>query len=402
MIKRIAPEQAAQMLLQLPVDYKTEYVSLPDSLNRILAEDVYSVFPLPPFEKSSFDGFAFRSCDVPGTLPIEGYLPAGVQNLSPLKPGYASRIFTGAPLPPGADAVVRFEEVTDNGNSVIIDKAFKPNSNVIAVGEDCAKGICLAEKGVRLSAAHVGMLASQGMGRVLVYRRPKAVVIATGSELAIPGSPRPAYGIYDCNTYTLSSYLKALGFDVISEGIVEDNPRHISDVVRKAMDSDADIVLTTGGASVGDFDYALATANTIGADVLFWKVRMKPGGALLAAVRNNKALLSLSGNPGAALTSLMTVLLPYIQKLTGVNSELKIVKLPIRSPMPKSAHNMRFLRGHLIIENGQAWFEENIGQGNGMLSSFVNFTAIGVVPPHVGPLNSGDEIEILILPRCIY
>lgn len=402
MLKRIEPKQAAEILLDLPVVQKTECVSLLDALNRVAAEDVYSSFPLPPFEKSSFDGFAFRACDVPGTLPIEGFLPAGVQTISPLKPGYAARIFTGAPLPPGADAVVRFEEVTDNGTHVSIDKAFKPNSNIIKIGEDCPAGVCLTGKGDRLSAAHVGMLATQGMDRICVYRKPKAIVIATGSELALPGNPRPAYGIYDCNTYTVSSYLKALGFEVIPKGIVEDDPRHIADIVREAMDSDADVVMTTGGASVGDFDYAVATAEAIDAQVLFWKVRMKPGGALLAAVRNGKALLSLSGNPGAALTSLMTVLLPYMQKLTGVNSELKTVRLPIQNPMPKKAHNTRFLRGHITVDNGRAVFEENEGQGNGMLSSFVDFNAVGIVLPNTGPLEAGDVIPVLLLPRCIY
>jgi len=402
MITRIEPAQAYQLLLDLPVERKREIIPLQDALGRILAEDIFSTFPLPPFEKSAFDGFAFRSSDVPGTLPIDGFLPAGVQSVSALKDGHAARIFTGAPLPPGADAVVRFEEVVDSGTHVTIDKAFRPNSNIIQQGEDCPAGVKLAGQGERISAAHVGMMASQGMDRVCVFRRPKAVIIATGSELALPGSPRPAYGIYDCNSYTIGSYLKALGFDTESRGIVEDDAQHIARMVQEAMDSDADIVLTTGGASVGDFDYAVATAETIGAEILFWKVRMKPGGALLAAVRNGKALLSLSGNPGAALTSLMTVLLPYIQKLTGVNCELKMAKLPLYRKMEKKAHNTRFLRGHQIIENGKIYFAENEGQGNGMLSSFLDFNMIGIIPPNVGPLEVHTEIDVLLLPRSIY
>lgn len=402
MLKRIEPSAAAEVLLSQPVSHRCETVALTDALGRVLAEDIHAAFPMPPFDKSPFDGFAFRAEDVPGRLPIVGSLPAGTQTVPPLTPGTATRIYTGAPVPVGANAVCKFEETVDEGTYVTISRSFAPNKNVIAAGEDYPGGAILAEKGVHLSPAHLGQLASQGINAVKVFRKPRAAVIVTGTELSEPGTPRPAYGIYNSNAYTVAGYLQQMGFTVDFGGIVEDDPQRITETVQAALDADTDLVVTTGGASVGDYDYALTAAENLQADILFWKVRMKPGGALLASVKNGKVLLSLSGNPAAALTSLLTVVQPFLRKLTGASGKLQVVQLPLGTSLTKDAAVTRFLRGHMAIENGTAYFQENDGQGNGMMASFANCDMIGIIPPDSGTLEAGAMISALALPRDLF
>lgn len=402
MQKHVSPFTAAQIMLSQPVSLKTERIELRDALGRILAEDVRAAFPMPPFSKSPFDGFAFRAEDVPGTLPICGVIAAGDPAPESLKPNTAVRIFTGAPVPSGADAVTRFEHTVIENEHVTIPEAFFSGKNVIPTGEEYQAGTLLVPKHVKLSPAHLGLIASQGLKSVLVYQRPKAACITTGSELAPPDQERPKYCIYDSSSHALLGYLRQIGFDVQTQCVLPDVPEQIEAAVRQAMDSDADLVFTTGGASVGDYDFAVSTAERIGAEILFWKVRVKPGGALLAATRGGKILLGLSGNPAAAIMSLLTVLQPYLRKLTGVEFDLRAEQLPLRNAMPKSSTSTRMLRGKLLIENGRAWFQEHQGRGNGTISSFVACDLIGIIPPGAGPLKAGELISVLRLPRDLY
>ena len=168
--------------------------------------------------------------------------------------------------------------------------------------------------------------------------------------------------------------------------------------MQAALESDAAIVLTTGGASVGDYDFADATARALQAERLFWKVNMKPGGALLVSRWREKLLINLSGNPAAALMSLLTVLRPFLERLTGSRDQAEELELPVREPMPKTSSVERMLRGHLHIAEGQAWFVEHQGRGNGNIASFAGCELIGAVPGGSGPLEKGDRIRAIRLP----
>lgn len=190
-----------------------------------------------------------------------------------------------------------------------------------------------------------------------------------------------------------------MGFYVEPGQIIPDDAQQIAAAVRKYMDSDIDLVISTGGASVGDYDYALATAKSIGAEILFWKVHMKPGGALLVSKRENKLLLGLSGNPAAALMSVLTVLQPYFRKLTGSAYRNIELNMPILRDMPKVSSAARMLRGHMTIIDGKASFEEHDGQRNGNLNSFADCSLIGVIPGKSGPLTAGDSIHVIQLPK---
>lgn len=399
MRKSIELDTAMEIMSRLEAQPQREQVPLEQALDRVLAEDIRAAFPMPPFDKSPFDGFALRAEDIPGTLPVAGVVAAGDTHVPVLAAGTAVRIFTGAPIPPGADVVLKQEDTEYTQSHVTVHQPAEPNTNVIKAGEDFEAGEVLARAGEKISAAMLGVFASQGLGVLPVFRRPRAVILSTGSELSAPGTPRPDYGIYNSSYYALQGYLEKMGFEVAPAQIIPDDAASISRMVTKYMDSDADLVITTGGASVGDYDYALSTAQTIGAEILFWKVQMKPGGALLVSQKGNRVLLGLSGNPAAALMCVLTVVQPYLRKLTGGNQGNQELRLPIYRDMPKTSSATRLLRGHMVLEGDRVFFQENAGQRNGNIASFGNCSLIGVIPGHSAPVRAGELIRVFRLPE---
>ena len=391
-------EEAKRLLDRLPVSLKTETVALSESLDRVLAEDCFSRLAVPPFDKSPFDGYACRAEDTPGTLHVVGVAAAGGSPLPSLGRREAIRIFTGAPLPTGADTIVKQENVTASEGEVMVPFACVSGQNVIGKGEDIQPGSLLGGKGTRLAPGHLGQLASQGIDRLPVFRRPGAVLIPTGTELFEPGRERSPHGIYNSSSFTLSAVMKKMGLDVDRRDIVPDDAKAVADAVYAALESDAQVVFTTGGASVGDFDFAAKTAGLLGAKPLFWKVNMKPGGALMVSTRQDKLLVNLSGNPAAAMMSLLVILRPRLERLCGMTCTEEEWELPAWSPMPKTCSVKRLLRGHLLVEEGRAWFAEHQGRGNGNLGSFVGCDLIGIVPGGSAPLEKGDMIRALRLP----
>ena len=398
MLKHVTMQEAISLTLEQPVSRRMEDVPLSDALGRVLAEDVHAQTDLPPFNKSPFDGYAYRTADAPGTLRVVGVHTAGVQRLTELHPGEAVQIFTGAPVPESADAVVKQENVTRAGDEITVSAPANPGTNVILRGEDVRCGALLIPGGTRLLPAHLGELAGQGIANVRVWRRPKAVLLPTGSELAEPGEVCQRYGIYNSSSIVLTSYLTRMGIDVRRGAIVPDEEEATYQAVRAALESDADVVFTTGGASVGDFDFAVRTAQRMGAETLFWKVRMKPGGALIVSRVGEKLLVGLSGNPAAAVMSLLVVLRPWLMKLTGAIDRACWLTLPLEADMPKTSRAVRLLRGKLSFDGGNVWFSEQAGRGNRNLASFAGCEFIGVVPGGGEPLARGDMIQALRLP----
>ena len=389
MKEHIETEEARQLLERFSFSPETETIALSDSLDRILAEDCFARLAVPPFDKSPFDGYACRAEDTPGRLRVIGAAAAGCGALPRLGRGEAIRIFTGAPLPAEADTIVKQEDVTACGGEVVVPSACVSGQNVIGKGEDIQPGARLIGKGTRLEPGHLGLLASQGIHQLSVFRRPRAVLIPTGTELFEPGQACSAHGIYNSSSFALCAVMKKLGLEVSRTA------------VRAALESDAQLVFTTGGASVGDFDFAAKTAGQLGAEPLFWKVNMKPGGALMVSTWRDKLLVNLSGNPAAAMMSLLVILRPWLERLCGETGTEEELELPVRSPMPKTCSVKRLLRGHLLVEEGRAWFAEHQGRGNGNLGSFVGCDLIGIVPGGSAPLEKGDLICALRLPSYL-
>lgn len=401
MTERLSLEAAVEVMRAQRVLRKTEKIPLPSALDRVLAQEVSASIPVPPFDKSPFDGYALRSEDAPGLLKIAGVTAAGDNRADALEHGYARRIFTGAPIPEGADAVVRQESVKLREDGVWVPMGIQTGNNIVRRGEDLAPGALIARPGQRLSPPLLGVLASQGLETLCVYNRPLAVILPTGNELFEPGEACRPYGIYNSSSPVLAAYLSRIGFAVKREHIVPDDPVRVCRSVRELLEGDASIVFTTGGASVGDYDFAETSAKALGAETLIQKVNVKPGGALLVSRVGEKLLVSLSGNPAAAVMSLLVVLLPYLFELTGEKLEAERIRLPLLDEMPKTSAAVRLLRGRLAFEDGTVWFAENRGRGNGNLSSFLNCELIGIAPCDAGPLQRGDVIEALRLPNFL-
>lgn len=395
-------EEAAALLLRESFRKGPELIPLRHALGRILACDCMAHTAIPPFDKSPFDGYACKAADLPGRLTVIGTAAAGCRELPELSAGQALRIFTGAPVPSGADAVIRQEEVRVNGMTVCIEHAVRPGTNIIRKGEDLGASQPLLRAGTRLAPGHLGLLASQGIAEVDVFSKPVVSLIPTGSELYEPGEHCGPYGIYNSSSYVLAAYLGKMGFAVSRLPIVPDKEDAMLTAVSRALESEADLVLTTGGASVGDYDFAARTAAALGCEQLFRKVNMKPGGALLASRWKGKLLINLSGNPAAALMSLLTVLRPALSAMTGAQEETVFCQLPVWEPMPKTSSSVRMLRGRLLLEDGRAWFLEHQGRGNGNIASFAGCELIGIVPGGSAPLEKGDRIRVLRLPSYLH
>lgn len=400
MRKAISVEEAQMLLLSRAEKKEMEDVLLTNSMNRVLACDIYAGIPMPPFNRSPLDGYALRGEDTvkasdenPVVLRITEEVYAGKTPVHMVVPGTAAKILTGAPIPEGANSVVRFEDTEWDSQYVRISEPVEPNANYIYKGEELQKNSLILEKGTLITPAVMGLMATQGIAACKVYAKPVAALITTGSELSDIGEQLCPGKIYNSSLYTLSGHLRSLGLECVEAGNVGDDPDSIASRITEAL-ALSDIVITTGGASVGDYDYMPASLKKIGAKIMFEQVKMKPGSATLAAQKNGKLILCLSGNPGAAIIGMMRVMQPYLLKYCGrrdyMPAEINVI---LKSDFKKSSHITRFLRGRLVIDNGMAFFEENSGQGNGMIKSFLGFDLIGEIPAGSPPVPGGTMIK---------
>jgi molybdopterin molybdotransferase len=392
--------QAVGMLCAHAAPRETETVKLADALGRVPATDIRAVIPSPPFDRSPFDGYAFRGEDTAGatkeqpvTLKITEEIPAGKASEFEITAGCAAKILTGAPIPKGANATIKYEDTSFTATEVTIFSPVGPNSDIVYAGDDLKTGELIAEKGALLTAPHLGLLAGQGISELTVYKKPVIYILNTGTELAEVGTPLKPAMIYNSNVYTLSGYLRDMGAEPYNGGVVEDDPDAIAARIAAALEV-SDMVITTGGASVGDYDWAVTSASMLGAEILFWKVSMKPGGSIMAAVKDGKLMLGLSGNPGAAVLGLLRIALPCIRKLCGrTDMYPETVKVRLKEPFKKASPKLRLLRGRLEIIDGMAYFEENEGQGNGAVFSLLSCDLLGEIEAGSPPLPEGTTIK---------
>jgi len=400
MEKNITYQRSHELLLSLPnVKPQTETVPLSAAAGRILAEDVTAVIPIPPFTRSPFDGYAFIAADTasaspenPVTLNITEEIPAGTQPTIPITHGFAAKILTGAPLPDNADCTVKYEDTVFDAKTVKLTAPIKPG-NIVPAGEDVKQGEIIRRNGEIVTPAALGLFASAGLREVSVYKRPKALIINTGSELVAPGETLPPAKIYSSSSYSLISALADLGIDAETAAVVRDDADEIAAAIADAL-KQCDIVITTGGASVGDYDYSVAASEKLGANILFWKTKIKPGGAMLASELDGKLILALAGNPGSALMALLIVARPYLARLSGRTDLFpEPVYVKLKKPIKKVAGRTRCQRGRLEIINGEAWFDEQGEQGGGVLSSFNGCDLIADIDEGTDTVGSGTLIK---------
>ena len=406
MKKFIALEEALEILNKNTKALKSEVVSIKDSLKRVLYGDVKSKINNPPFNKSVFDGYAFKSEDSKGTskenpieLKIVDEIFAGMWPEIEIKSGEAIRIMTGAPIPVGADCVLKQEETERHGDLVKIFKKMKSYENISFMGEDIKIGETLIKKGKRLDYADLGIMASSGISEVTVYKKPRVSIISTGDEVCDINSTLKPGKIYDSNLYSLSGRIEELGYNLLSMEHVGDNILKIGEAIEKAFEK-SDIVFTTGGASVGEKDLMQKVAESIGFERLFWKIKIKPGSAVVCSKREEKILISLSGNPNAALTTFELLGKSVLKKLEGEEKDINIKreKGVLMDSFNKKSPERRFLRGNVIYdEKGAKVYITQIKSGNGILSSLLNANCLIEIEKGNEGLNRGEVVNIIKL-----
>ncbi len=391
----ISVEQAIEKILSqaVPVE-ETETVDILDALNRVLAEDLKSAIDVPGYDNSAMDGYAVRSEDCQSDaneLPVSQRIPAGQVGL-PLEPGTAARIFTGAPVPEGADAVVMQEMCQQEGDTVIVNTVVKAGSNVRRAGEDIKNGSVVLTAGKRLRAQELGLLASVGLADFRVKRRLKVATFFTGDEIVAPGQALAPGQIYNSNRYTLRGLLQAMDCEVIDLGIVPDTLAATTDVLKQAAEN-ADLVITSGGVSVGEEDYVRIALQQLG-ELSMWRIAMKPGKPVAFGKVDNALFIGLPGNPVSVFVTYLLFARALILKLQGAENYLvKRVSVIADFDWPK-IKRQEYLRVRLEQKDHQVVAQLYPHQGSGVLSSAS--WADGLVEVHIGKeIKNGDAVNYL-------
>jgi molybdopterin molybdotransferase len=323
MLEMIGLEKANEILDSNTTRIGSEKVNLQGALERVLSEDIFATINQPPFSRSPLDGYALKSEDTKGAdkdkpiaLKIVEEIYAGVSPGKKVDKGTAIRIMTGAPIPEGADCVIRQEDTIRTGDKVGIFKQLSQWQNYCFEGEDIKTGELILEKGRLLKSGEIGVLASLGINEIPVYIRPRIGVLSTGDELVDVGDSLSEGQIYNSNLYSISNRIKELGAEPVILGIVEDNENGLADSIREGI-KDVDMLITTGGVSVGEKDLLQDVVKNLGAEMLFWRIDLKPGSPALCSTLNGKLIISLSGNPSGATITFELLVRPLLAKLSN-------------------------------------------------------------------------------------
>lgn len=402
MINTISYQEARDLLMRTARPADLEEVPLQQAAGRILGRDLTAGENVPAFDKSPYDGYAFRAADTaeagpdhPVTLRVLEEVPAGRMPRERVTAGTAVRIMTGAPIPEGADAVCMFEKTDFTGTRVTLFSSFRSGQNVIRAGEDVGKGTLLARQGTRIDAGLCGSAAAQNRTGLLCYRIPRVGLLSTGSELLEVGEASVPGRIYNSNRYTFAAELSRMGFDVRWLGTAPDSVEEIRALLEEGLRT-CDAVLSTGGVSVGDYDVTAKAMEEAGAGILFRGVSMKPGMACAYGVREGKLVCGLSGNPASSLINFHVIAAPAFRRIAGWAADRTLPSpFPVAlaegfgkpSPLP------RFLRGRLDLSDGGTRMRLSPDQGNIVLSSSIGMDMIALVPAGSGRLEAGTVLE---------
>jgi molybdopterin molybdotransferase len=383
-----------------------EIVDLLTAYHRILATPVISYLDFPHWDNSAMDGFAVRYQDVqnsssenPTFLEVVAEIPAGYQPQITIQPGQAARIFTGAIMPKGADTVVMQEKTNLQGNKVVILAAPQPQEFVRHQGDFYQAGKELLPAGIPLNATEIAILAAAQLSKISVFRRPRVAIFSSGDELVTPEQTLQPGQIVDSNQYALAALVKELGAEVLMLGIVKDNPTALTEIINYAINN-ADIVLSSGGVSVGDYDYIDHILGSLGAEIHFRAVQMRPGKPLTFATFPNSLYFGLPGNPVSALVTFWRFVQPIIKKLSGINKgwEAKFIKVKSHSELKSNGKMETYIWGNLNLSNGIYEFYQAAGNLNsGNLINLAQTNALAVLPVGKTLISIGEEVLVLSL-----
>jgi molybdopterin molybdotransferase len=396
----LSVEEALCRILETVHALEPERVSLLAATGRVLAEAVSADRDIPPATNAAMDGYAVRGMDIattPVRLHVTGQVAAGHVSEQTVEAGQAIRIMTGAPLPGGADTVVRFEDTRSEGAWVEIMKAPQPGANVRAAGEDVRDGQTVLPQGKILRPQEIGMLAAVGRVTALVVRRPRVAILATGDEI-VPPDETPGPGqIRDANSYTVAAQIQRYGGIPLLLGVARDRMSFVRQGIQRALDQGADLIITSGGVSVGDFDLVKQALAAEG-QMHFWSLNMKPGRPLAFGNVNSIPLLGLPGNPVAAMISTELFGRPAAMKMQGFTDWSRpVVRARLEEPVRHKDRRRHYLR--VTLRQTESGYQASLtgDQGSGILNSLVQADGLMIVPEESDHLPAGAMAEVLLL-----
>ncbi len=380
-----------------------EVVPLTDCLGRVLAEAVHACRDVPPMDNSAMDGFALTAAQSAGAseaapvfIPVSRTIRAGDEPGASVGSHEAVKIMTGAPIPDGVDSVVRVEDTSFEDNYLVLGKPLRAGDNIRAAGEDIAAGSDILEPGRCLNPADMGLVASQGIAQLTVYRRPTVAILATGDEVVNLGEiPRDAQ-IFSSNSYTLMGLVQECGAIPRMLGISPDDPAQMAGMIREGLTSD--VVVTSGGVSMGDYDFLKDVLEEIGARVLFCRVAQKPGKPMTFGVMGWKPIFALPGNPVSAALSFELYARPAIRKMMG---HTRLFRPTIQALMEQSIRKKKgrrnFIRG-IVERRDEIFYVRTTGkQGSGILRSMSSANGIIILPEDVDGAEAGQPVDVYLL-----
>lgn len=384
-----------ELLAQAPLPHRKQSVSLTQALGRVLAASVTARVSVPPYDNSAVDGYAFNTEDLSDascTLPLSQRIPAGAVPES-LTPGTAARIFTGATIPLGANAVAMQEDCETHENKVTLPRNTEVHQNIRPRGQDIREGDVVIEAGKTLRPQELGLLASIGIASVEVYTPIKVAIISSGDELAEPGQPLAAGKIFNSNRYQLHGLLHSLGCEIVDLGIIKDTLAATREALLDAAQQ-ADIIITSGGVSVGEEDH-IKTAITELGELNLWKLAIKPGKPFAFGKIHNTPILGLPGNPGAVFVTFCILARPFLLRMQGATRTTpQSYSLPLGFSLRKPGTRREFLRARITHCDNKAVISKHPNQSSGVLSSAVWGEGLAIIPENTAP-GEGDFVEFI-------
>ena len=403
----ISVEEALEKILSHIRPLGLEKVSLLEGQGRVIAEDIYSPRNIPPLDNSGMDGYAVKSEDIrdaseanPVRLEIVEDLPAGSVSRRIVERGQSIRIMTGAPIPKGADVVVPVEETAKVDRFVNILKAIPPGENIREAGEDVRKGDRVISKGDLIRPAEVGMLASVGKAFVFVYQRPLVAILCTGEELVDVDEAVTEAKIVSSNSYTLAAQVKDCGAIPIQLGIARDRKDEIEEKLRQGIR--ADVLISSAGISVGDYDLVKDVLKDLGMEMVFWRVAMKPGKPLAFGTIGGKPAFGLPGNPVSSMVSFEQFVRPSLLKMMGHHQLFRpTIEAILKEDIHKEPGRRHYIRATVTFEKDHYFVTTTGAQGSGILRSMVKATGLVVIHEGREFVPAGEKVVVQLLDRSL-
>jgi molybdopterin molybdotransferase len=396
MAELLSLDEARARVLEQVTPLEPETVAAGEAAGRVLAEDAGAVVDLPPFPSSAMDGFALRAADTPGRLPVVARIAAGVPAPRALEPGEAMAIATGGVVPDGADAVIPIEYVVEHDNEVEIPSAVSQGDNVRPRGGDAAVGDTVVPRGVRVGVAQIGALAAAGIAQVSCARRPRVAILATGTELRRPGEPLGPGEVYEANGALLATALASAGGDIDALPAVADDEAAHRAALERGLE--ADVLVTSGGVSVGPHDLVRRILGELGAREIFWGVAVKPGKPFAFATRERTLIFGLPGNPVSSLVSCELFVRPAVLALQGAAEPGPLYSDGrLASAVRRNAQRDQLVRARMRSSDDGMVLEPVLGQESHMIVRAAGADALVLAPRGDGELAEGERVLYLPL-----